>query len=155
MKILLYVVLAVSLLLNALTAYVILAKNPMKIQGDKSWTDLYTNDIDATLKFLNDNLGVQVVKSPDNKMGIDYRVLKAKDGIFPYAGLMQIDEQHKKEGLKPHATIYITVDNYDEMHKRFIEQGAKPEVENLHVNNMKFGIYVIPGGLDIGIVQYL
>lgn len=155
MKILLYTLLAVSLFLNALTAYIVIAKNPMKIQGDKSWTDLYTNDIDATQKFLKDNLDVNVVKTPDNKMGIDYRVVKAKDGIFPYAGLMQISNEHKKEGLKPHATVYLTVKNYEEMHKKFIEQGAKPEVENLKVNNMIFGVYVIPGGLDIGIVQYL
>lgn len=146
---------AVSLFLNALTAYIVIAKNPMKIQGDKSWTDLYTYDIDATYKFLNENLGVQVTKTPDNGKGIDYRVIKAEKGIFPYAGLMQISKEHKKEGLKPHATIYLTVKNYEEMHKKFIEQGAKPEVENLKVNNMIFGIYVIPGGLDIGIVQYL
>lgn len=155
MKILLYVVLSVSLLINAFIAYIVIAKNPMKIQGDKSWTDLYTNDINATIKFLSDNLDIQVVKSPDNNNGIDYRVIKAKEGVFPFAGLMQINEEHKKEGLKPHATIYITVDNYDEMHKKFIEQGAKAELENFKVNNMKFGIYIIPGGLDIGIVQYL
>lgn len=155
MKVLLYIVLAVSLLLNVFTAYIVIAKNPMKIQGDKSWTDLYTNDIDATFKFLNENLDIQVIKTPDNGKGIEYKVLKAKNGIFPYAGLMQINEEHKKEGLKPHATIYITVDNYEEMDKKFIEQGAKPQLQNFQVNNMKFGIYVIPGGLDIGIVQYL
>lgn len=155
MKIFLNIVLAVSLLINAMTAYIIFAKNPMKVQGDKSWTDLYTNDIDATLKFLSDNLDIQVTKTPDNGMGIDYRVLKAKNGIFPYAGLMQISEEHKNEGLKPHAAIYITVDDYDKMDKKFIEQGAKPQLQNLKVNNMIFGIYVIPGGLDIGIVQYL
>lgn len=155
MKILLYIVLSLSLLLNAFTAYIIIAKNPMKVQGDKSWTDLYTNDINATYKFLNENLGIQVMKTPDNGKGFDYRVIKAEKGVFPFAGLMQINEEHKKEGLKPHATIYITVDNYDEMHKKFIEQGAKPQLENFQVNNMKFGIYIIPGGLDIGIVQYL
>lgn len=155
MKIFLNVVLAVSLLLNAMTVYVIFAKNPMKIQGDKSWTDLYTNDIEATYKFLNENLDVQTMAIPDNRKGIDYRVIKAKNGMFPYAGLMQIDEKHKKEGLKPHATIYVTVDNYDQMHKKFVENGAKPQLENFKVRDMKFGIYVIPGGLDIGIVQYL
>lgn len=155
MKILLYTILSISLLLNALTAYIVIAKNPMKVQGDKSWTDLYTYDIDATYKFLNENLGIQTFKTPENGKGIDYKVIKANGGIFPYAGLMQIDEEHKKEGLKPHAAIYITVDNYDEMHKKFIEQGAKALLENYTVNNMKFGIYVIPGGLDIGIVQYL
>lgn len=155
MKIFLNVALAVSLLLNAMTVYVIFAKNPMKIQGDKSWTDLYTNDIDATYKFLNENLDVQSMAIPDNGKGIDYRVIKAKNGMFPYAGLMQIDEKQKKEGLKPHSTIYLTVENYDEMHKKFIKNGAKPQLENFKVRDMKFGIYVIPGGLDIGIVQYL
>lgn len=155
MKKLLYVILAVSLLFNAFTLYIVLAKNPMKIQGDKSWTDLYTNDIDATYKFLNENLGVEIVNIPDNGKGIDYRVIKAKGGIFPYAGLMQIGKEQKQQGLKPHAAIYLTVDDYDSMHKKFIEQGAKPLLENSQVNNMKFGFYVIPGGLDIGIVQYL
>ena len=147
-------VLVISLLMNILTLYMILAKNPMNVQGDKSWVDLYSSDAGATVKFLNENLGIKVV-SEYNYNGMDYRIIKAKDGIFPYAGVMQICDKLKKQGLTPHATIYLTVKNYEEIHKKFIEQGAKPILEKTKVKDMIFGIYIIPGGLDVGIIQYL
>lgn len=153
-KILLAVVLSLSILMNIVTLYVIISKNPMKLQGEKSWVDLYSSDSDATVKFLNENLGIKVVAT-SNEGGMDYRVIKSESGMFPYAGVMQISEEYKKQGLVPHATIYLTVKDYDKMHKQFLEKGAKAVIENKVIENMKFGIYVIPGGLDIGIIQYL
>ncbi len=152
-KILLISVLTVSLLLNAATAYIILAKNPTKIQGEKSWIDMYTNDANATEKFLNENLGIKVVQT-SNANGMDYRIIKAKDGMFPYAGIMQICDKMKKENVQPHATVYFTVKDYDAMSKQFQEKGAKVLLDGMVVENMKFGFFIIPGGIDVGIVQY-
>lgn len=152
-KVLFISVLTVSLLLNALTAYVIFAKNPMKVQGDKSWVDMYTSDADATEKFLNENLGIQVVQT-NKENGMDYRVIKAKGGIFPYAGIMQISDEMKKENVQPHATVYFTVKDYDKMSKQFQDNGAKVLLDGMVMEGMKFGFFVIPGGIDIGIVQY-
>lgn len=153
MKPLSITLLIISLLLNIAFAFLIFTKDPMKLQGEKSWVDLYSDDADATIKFLSDNLGIKLV-SASKETGIDYRVIKSEKGLFPYAGVMQIDENFKKKGLVPHATIYLTVKNYDEMSKQFTENGAKPVMENMVVDNMKFGIFVIPGGLDVGIIQY-
>jgi len=151
-KIVFICVLTASLLLNATAAYVILAKNPMKIQGDKSWVDMYTNDADATEKFLNENLGIKVVQT--YKDDIDYRVIKAKGGLFPYAGIMQICDEMKKENVLPHSTAYFTVKNYDEMSKQFQENGAKVLLDGMIKEGMKFGFFIIPGGIEVGIVQY-
>ena len=152
-KILFISVLTISLLLNAATAYVILAKNPMKVQGEKSWVDMYTDDADATEKFLNENLGIKVVQT-SNEDGMDYRVIKAKDGLFPYAGIMQICDEMKKENIVPHSTVYFTVKNYDAMSKQFRENGAQVLLDGMVMEGMKFGFFIIPGGIDIGIVQY-
>lgn len=152
-KVLFITVLIISLLLNAATAYIILAKNPMKVQGDKSWVDMYTNDVNATEKFLNENLGIKVVQT-NNENDMDYRVIKAKDGLFPYAGIMQMSDEMKKENVQPHAIVYFTVKDYDQMSKRFQEQGAKVLLDGMFMKDMKFGFFVIPGGIDVGIVQY-
>jgi len=143
----------ISLLLNIFLVYIIIAKSPMKLEGAMPWVDLYSDDADATLKFLYEKLGIEV-SATSKENNIDYRIIKAKKGLMPFAGVMQIDEQHRNEGLKPHAAIYLTVKNYDEMHKKFIDSGAISIVENMMIKNMKFGIYIIPGGLDIGIVEF-
>jgi len=153
-KVLLIGTLVISLLLNLITAYIIFAKNPMVVQGDKSWVDMYTNDADATEKFLNENLGIKVVDRSKEDSGMDYRVIQAKDGLFPYAGIMQICDKMKKDKVTPHSTAYFTVKNYDAMSKQFQEKGAKVLLDGMVLEGMKFGFFVIPGGLEIGIVQY-
>ncbi len=153
LKILLISVLTISLLLNLATAYVIFAKNPTMVQGDKSWVDMYSNDAGATEKFLNENLGIKVVQR-NNDNGMDYRVIQAKDGLFPYAGIMQICDKMKKDNVVPHATVYFTVKNYDEMSKQFQKNGAKVLLDGMVLQGMKFGFFLIPGGIDVGIVQY-
>jgi len=153
-QVLLISALTISLLLNALTAYVVFAKNPMKVVGDKSWVDMYTDDVDATEKFLSENLGIKVVKRSNESDGMDYRVIQAKDGLFPYAGIMQICDKMKADNVKPHSTVYFTVKDYDAMSKQFQEQGAKVLLDGMVLEGMKFGFFIIPGGIDIGIVQY-
>lgn len=157
-KNLLYAVFAVSLILNALTIFIIATQNPMKVEGQMSWVDLYSNDSNATTKFLNDTLGIKTIgtNKPDNiaDKDFDYKIIKADKAAFPLAGVMQITDTYKKEGMKPHSTIYLTVKNYDESAAKLTANGAKAIVENLEAKNMKFGFYTIPGGVEIGIVQY-
>lgn len=158
-KILLYTLLTVSVLFNVFAIYIIVTQNPMKVEGQMSWIDIYSNNSDATIKFLNNTLDVKVsgTNKPENIADddFDYRILKANKAVFPFAGIMQITDKYKKDGLKPHSTIYLTVKNYDETSQKFIKNGAKPILENLRAKNMKFGFYKVPGGVEIGIVQYL
>lgn len=158
-KLLLYGVLTVSVILNILTVFIITTQNPMNVQGQMSWNDLYSNDSDATEKFLKDTLGIKVIgmNTLDNNSDKDfnYKILQADKAVFPFSGLMQITDNYKKEGMKPHSTIYLTVKNYETAAEKFKTNGAKAIIENMEVKNMKFGFYNIPGGIEIGIVEYL
>lgn len=158
-KILLSLILTVSLILNILTVFIIVTQNPMKVEGQMSWIDLYSMDSNATTKFLNDTLGIKVIGT--NKLennfdkNFDYRIIKADTAIFPLAGVMQITDKYKKEGMSPHTSMYLTVKNYDAAAQKFLENGAQAITENMSVKNMKFGFYKIPGDIEIGIVEYL
>lgn len=142
-----------SVLMNLAVVGMFIVKNPMRLNGQQSWIDMYSENSDATTKFLNETLGIKVTAAV-NKNGIDYRVIKAKDGLFPYAGVMQITNKFRAEGLTPGSTIYLTVTDYESMHKTFISKGAVAKMDHITEANMLFGIYVIPGGLDVGLVQY-
>lgn len=143
----------VSLLLNIAAVVFFFMNNPMAIEGQHSWMDLYTNNANATTKFLDDNFGIKVTDA--KKEGdFDYRLIKAEKALWPFAGVMQISESMKKSGMKPRATIYLTTKDYDKKHEQLVKNGAKAVLSHKQVENMKFGIYIIPGGLDIGVVQY-
>ena len=128
--------------------------NPMNHQGAQSWIDLYSTDAAATVKFLEDNFGIKVVKNTDSIPGIDYTVIKAGGQMWPFAGVMQITDEFKGMGLVPKATIYLTVKDYEKIHKQLVANSATPVMHHIVGAGMKFGIYIIPGGLDIGVVQY-
>lgn len=127
--------------------------NPMKINGQVSWADLYSNNSAATAEFLNKTMGIESQKTENND-GMDYTLIKGKKALFPSAGIMQITDEWRKEGLVPHSTLYFTVINYDETEQKMLENGAKTLVPATIKYGMKFGIYMIPGDLDIAIVQY-
>lgn len=125
----------------------------MKINGQISWADIYSYDIDATQKFFEKTLDIKV-KKVTGQDDMDYRLIQAKKAVYPVAGIMQIRSQERKKGLLPHSTLYFTVKNYDEAHKKAIANGAKVILEPRILKNMKFGAYLIPGGGDIMLVQY-
>ena len=129
-----------------------MSMNPMKTEGAASWIDLYSNDSAATIKFLKDNFGIEVVNTSKSLVNTDYSVIKANKYPFPFAGVMQIPKDNTE--LLPHASIYLTVKDYDKMHERLVKAGAKPVLDHKVAGGMKFGIYIIPGGLDIGIAQW-
>lgn len=131
------------------------SKERIKLQGETCWTDLYSDNADATIKFLSDNLGIEVVNGSKEDVG-NYKIIKTKEGAVPHAAVSQLDELHKEKGVVPHSVPYFAVKNYDEMHKKFMESGAKSIVDNVLKQdmNLKYGIYIIPDGLDIGIVEF-
>lgn len=87
-KLLLYGVLTASVILNILTVFIITTQNPMNVQGQMSWNDLYSNDSDATEKFLKDTLGIKVIgmNTLDNNSDKDfnYKILQADKAVFPF-----------------------------------------------------------------------
>ena len=142
------------LVVVALMVFVFIKANPMLNQGASSWIDLYSNDAAATVKFLQDNFGIKTVTNTQTIDGVDYTVIKADGQLWPFAGVMQIAKKFKDMGLSPKATIYLTVKDYEKIHAQLVEAGSKPVMDHIVGAGMKFGIYIIPGGLDIGVVQY-
>ncbi len=127
--------------------------NPMKNQGAMSWVDIYSNNPTATLKFLDESLGiktVKVTKTPD--MG-DYNIIKSRGALWPFAGVMELPKMGNTT-VAPGAMLYFTVNDYVESAKQLVANGAKPIVENMVTGGMMFGVYEIPGGVTIGITKY-
>jgi hypothetical protein len=60
----------------------------------------------------------------------------------------------ERDDMTPHAMIYLTVRNYAAAHKKMIANGAKTIIADEYSDGMKYGIYIIPGGIDIGIAEY-
>jgi len=145
----------VLLVIVILGAWVFMRANPMKNQGAAGWTEFYSTAPAATAKFLADNFGIKNEKrKPGASDGIDYTVLKAAGQLWPFAGMMAPPMLPDGTKVGPHTIVYLTVKDYDAMHGKITAAGAKPLVANQVASGMKFGVYVIPGGLEIGIAQY-
>lgn len=144
-----YIFLVTTLVL----AFLLLKMNPTKLNGQLTWSDIYSNNSSATVNFFSTVFGTQAqkVEMPDN---LDYTMLKAKKSFFPSVGVMQITDQFREQGLLPHSTPYFAVTDYEQTHQKMIENGAKVLRPAMIKNGMKFGIYLIPGDLDIAIIQF-
>jgi len=125
--------------------------NPMKTEGASSWIDIYSAAPDETIKFLGTTFGTEIAEvKPGAVNGMDYTIIKAKGQIWPFAGVMALP----MPGAQPHSMIYLTVKDYAKAHERMIANGATAVVTDESAGGMKFGIYIIPGGVDIGIAEY-
>ena len=144
----------ILLSLVAAMVWVFIKVNPMLTEGANSWLDLYSADAPATLSFLEKHFGVLQKDKKLSASGSDYYLLKAQGQLWPFAGLMQIGEYEKGLGLAPRASIYLTVKDYASKHKELMDAGAKPIIDNKEAGGMRFGIYVIPGGIDLGVVEW-
>lgn len=139
------------LALVILMVRVFMKVNPMMSEGSASWIDIYSKDKTATIKFLKEVFGTTVMESKASMSpGIDYKVVKAKGQMWPFAGIMDLPDKK----MPPHAMIYITVKDYAAAHKKMLKNGAKVMMADKYAGGMKFGIYIIPGGVDIGIAEW-
>lgn len=144
----------ILLLILICHAFLMFKHNPMKMEGQLSWADLYSNNAEETVDFLNTTLGIKS-KKVEQTEEMDYTIIKANKSFFPFAGIMQITEAYKEKGLVPHSTLYFTVKDFDETEQKMLDNGAKILVPVTIKENMKFGIYLIPGDVDIAIIEYL
>ncbi|MDR0449372.1 MAG: hypothetical protein LBG89_02850 [Rickettsiales bacterium] len=141
----------IQLILIIAMVWVFIKANPMKNEGAASWIDIYSKDPAATIKFLNDVFGTQVVETKASETpGMDYKVLKAKGQMWPFAGIMEWPEKD----FPSHTMIYLTTKDYAATHKKMIELGATPVMTDKYAGGMKFGIYGIPGRVYIGIAEW-
>jgi predicted enzyme related to lactoylglutathione lyase len=129
--------------------YAMARSNPLKVEGQPSWIEIYSDNFNETATFLAETLGIKTTSNikVDNS---GYILLKAEKSIIPFGSILPTDEDKK---INPHSTIYFTVFNYNEVHKKFINSGAKEiKMENGGENIRK---YLVPGNIEIGIVQYV
>ncbi len=129
--------------------------NPMISEGAGSWTEYYSSDPAATIKFLNEAFGIKAETSNTDALGnMEYTTLKAKGQLWPFAGIMNLPEMPDGQKIEPGTMVYLTVKNYDETHRKIVEAGAEVRVNAYVAGGMKFGVYGIPGGVIIGVAQY-
>lgn len=133
--------------------FILLRMNPTKLNGALTWSDIYSNNSRATIDFFSTVFGskAQPIEMPDN---LEYTILKAPKSLFPSVGIMQITDEFRGQGLLPHSTPYFSVTDYQTTHQKMLENGAKVLRPAMVKNGMKFGIYLIPGDLDIAIIQF-
>ncbi|MDR2870340.1 MAG: hypothetical protein LBV04_07820 [Deferribacteraceae bacterium] len=148
-------------LLVAVIALVVLfmRTNPMKAEGVGSWIDYYSAEPEATIKFLSDNFGIQAQAQSTSVDGKMYTTLKAKGQPWPFAGIMAPPTNPDGSMVPPSTMVYLTTNNYEETHNKMMATGAVALAEAQVINDqtaskMTFGIYIIPGGVTIGVAQY-
>ena len=128
--------------------------NPMKNEGAASWIEIYSSVPTETIKFLADNFGIHHEKSKDAMDGMEYTLLKADGQFWPFGGIMGLPKMENGKTAPPHTMIYLTVNDYAAAHKKMVAGGAEVILADRVAGGMKFGIYVIPGGIEIGLAQY-
>ncbi len=131
-----------------------LCTNPMKTTGALSWVDIYSDKPEETIGFLNENFGITVQDTTESATGEKYNILKTKGQLFPFAGIMENPTLPDGRRAPAGSTIYLTVQDYDAAHAKAVASGAVPYANHLYAKGMKFGFYMIPGNVVIGIVQY-
>lgn len=84
------------------------------------WHELYTRDVDASLKFYQDVLGWGTTSMPMGEMG-DYHMLIANGQ--PVAGVFKMEGPGFEE-VPPHWSVYTSVDDVDARVAKAVEAGA-------------------------------
>ena len=146
-----YILLVVVLL----GGWMFVRANPMKNEGTASWVEMYSYAPEETIKFLNENFGIVYKKSPEAvPNGMTYNILRARHQFWPFAGIMGLPTLPDGTKVKPHTVVYLTVKDYDAARAKMLRSGAQELFGNQYAAGMKFGIYTIPGDIEIGIAQY-
>lgn len=126
----------------------------MMNEGANSWTEFYSENPKETISFLNKTFGIKSEKGKEPAAdGEEYNILKAGGQMWPFAGIMELPK-HNGEPIAPGTMVYLTVKDYDAAHNKMIANNAQSLIDHKYVSGMKFGIYMIPGGVKIGIAQY-
>ncbi|MDR2933935.1 MAG: hypothetical protein LBU68_01480 [Rickettsiales bacterium] len=144
----------VLLVILAAFVWLFVNSNPMMNEGASSWIDLYSDNPKATIGFLDRNFGIKVASIDKSGIGTDYHVVKAKGQLWPFAGIMETPIGPDGKKIMPSTMIYLTVKDYAAMDAKIVADGAIPLMQNNKAKGMIFGIYKIPGGFEIAIVQY-
>lgn len=87
--------------------------------GAFGWTELMTTDPEAAKKFYEAIFGWETEKAPMDF--VDYTVVKVDGDAV--GGLMKLPSE--AEGMPPHWSVYVTVDDVDAVAAKVVEAGGK------------------------------
>jgi predicted enzyme related to lactoylglutathione lyase len=129
--------------------------SPYNNNGFISWVELYSEQAGETKKFFTDVLSLRTVSINEGYEN-EVNYLQSKDNLFriSFGVLKQTTESLKEKGIVVSSINYLTVKNYDEMHDKFLKNGAKEIISFQEDLGIKSGIYIVPGDIPIGIVQW-
>lgn len=94
-------------------------KDECKKHGAFSWNELMTTDVESAKKFYTELLGWETEDFPVE--GMNYTVVKPNGD--PAGGIMSMPPQC--EGMPPHWSVYVTVDDVDAASKKTESLGGK------------------------------
>ena len=122
-----------------------------KTHGDFSWSELMTNDVEASRKFYCELLGWATQDMPMGE-GEPYVVVKAGDqGV---GGIMKMPKE-VPPGVPPHWQTYVTVKDVDAAAKKAEELGATAIVPPTDIPNVgRFYVFKDPHGAVLALIQY-
>ncbi|HEX4736297.1 MAG TPA: VOC family protein [Allosphingosinicella sp.] len=109
------------------------------------WYELMTTDTDAAVEFYGDVVGWTAADHPNSAGGVRYAVLSA--GESGIGGVLQLDEDMKRAGMKPIWVGYIHAADTDDAARRIAEAGGKIHVPPMDIPNVgRFAMASDPGG---------
>ena len=120
-------------------------------QGDFSWCELLTYDVNSAKKFYSELLGWKMEDHPMGECGGTYTILRADDR--PVGGMMKMPPVIP-EGTPPHWGAYVTVDDVDAVAAKVQELGGKVLVPPSDSPDARFCVFQDPQGAVLSIISY-
>ena len=119
--------------------------------GDFSWCELLTYDVDSAKKFYTELLGWTMDDQSMGEGAGSYTILKV-DGQ-PVGGIMKMPPQ-VPAGTPPHWGAYVTVDDVDAVAARVEQLGGKILVPPSNSPDARFCVFQDPQGAILSIISY-
>jgi predicted enzyme related to lactoylglutathione lyase len=119
--------------------------------GDFSWCELLTNDVDSAKKFYAELFGWTMDDQPMPDDAGNYTILRI-DGR-PVGGIMKMPPQ-VPAGTPPHWGTYVTVDDIDAVAAKVQELGGRILVPPSDSPDARFCVFQDPHGAVLSIISY-
>jgi len=129
-----------------------LIENRAGFRGEPSvvWVELSSKNPQATLEFLERVFDTETSATRKDKDGTRYALVKTKDKARHFGKVREA--KRSGDGKCPKA--YLAVEDYEEARGQMLRRGAKVVSEGESADGMRTGTYMIPGELEIGIIEY-
>jgi len=122
--------------------------------GGISWSELITTDFDTSCNFYQELFGWKATKVP-GRGGVQYALLTKDDDREPFAGILEMPEHPKRNGMPSCWQTYVTVSDIDASVAKAMTIGAQVVMPVREVENIgKIASVKSPDGAVISLIQY-